>query len=109
MKIKVVLVVILVISSLLLSACSENTPEVPYDQLSFKIEENPDYIGSYSLSKTNELGGTWTEWGEWTSLDFSSRIVCFGAFSFDDSGVFRARSDYHWVEEGGCLKLEKRK
>ena len=109
------LVFLIVLFSLLfaLSACSENDPEhVPFDQLSFVLESNPDFIGSYSLSKTNELGGTWTEWGEWTPLDFSSRVVCFGAFSINDTGTFRYRSDYEWkeIKDGNsyCLKLEKR-
>lgn len=106
---KKVIFVVLVSMSLILSACSDSTPEhVPFDQLSFVLEENPDYIGSYFITRTNELNAKWDEWGEWSPLDMSSRVVCFGDFSFDDYGIFRARSDYYWIEEGGCLKLQKK-
>ena len=106
---------VIVCLSILLSACAESSPpeHVPFDQLSFETEENPDYIGSYYLTRTNELNASWEEWGEWTPIDFSTREVCFGSFSFDDFGVFRARSDYNWIEvlngDNYCLKLEKRK
>ena len=107
---KILLIVCLAISLLSLSACADNdeSNHVPMSQLSFKAEDNPDYIGSYYLTRTNELNASWEEWGEWNALDFSSRTVCFGAFSSDDYGVFSSRSDYHWIEEGGCLKLQKR-
>ncbi len=102
------ILVVLLTSTFILSACADNDPKVPFTQLSFETEDNPSYIGSYFITRTNELNAKWDEWGEWTPLDFSSREVCFGMFQSDDFGVFRARSDYHWVEEGGCLKLQKR-
>ncbi len=113
MKKVVFLFIVLV---LLLSACNsaEKYP-VPYAQLSFELEPNPRYLGSYTMSRSN-YHSTWSEWGEWKSsaeLFLSGSKVCFAYFYKEDHGVFKARSDYEWVEcqrgKETCLCLAKRK
>lgn len=112
------LVILLAIVSLLLSACGESSPPnpIPFARLEFVVEENPDYIGSYSVKREDPINGsTWVEWGEWTPIQalVGREIVCFGYFDEHDGyGTFRARSDYHWVEvefDGRmCLELAKK-
>lgn len=111
--------IVLVGLSILLSACSESTPPdpIPFSRLEFVVEDNPDYIGSYSIGREDPINGsTWVEWGEWTEIQalLGREIVCFGLFDENEGyGQFRARSDYAWkqVEYEGryCLELEKRK
>jgi len=102
----------------LLSACSHSNRErspVPYSQLEFKLEDYPDFIGSYSLSRSN-FYSKWNEWGEWRSsveLFLTGSKVCFEYFYQDDWGTFRSNPDYEWKEcyrgKETCLCLKKRK
>lgn len=117
MKTMLVLIVIFGFICLVLSASAEKIPpeHVPFDNLNFEIEQNPDYIGSYTIERYNATNGgsRWIEWGEWTPTDLSSRVVCFGYFDqIYGYGTFRARSDYNWIEvldgDKYCLKLEKK-
>ena len=97
----------------LLTACSSEKPTSSrsFGNIDFVVESNPDYLGSYTIERCNPAHPTycWTEWGEWSTgfellFDMNKRI-CVG----NKSGVFRARSDYHWVADKNCLILEKRK
>ena len=119
MKKITVLIVLLALSSIVLSACAESSlPErVPLELLNFNIEENPKYIGSYIIERSNFTNGErWSEFGEWTEVQalFGREIVCFGYFDYDNGyGTFSSRSDYHWKEilfdNSYCLELLKRK
>jgi hypothetical protein len=107
-------VVIILISAPLAACHKEDADPVPYRNLSFILEQNPKYVGSYTIDRTN-FGENWEETGEWTAIEatFSKMEVCFGYFDeTEDYGVFTARSDYEWVEvpDGSrlCLRLQKR-
>lgn len=104
--------ILLVVLPALLASCSPRTPNpIPYDDLTFEVENNPSYIGSYIVERNNS-GQSWYETGEWTPLQgvFQSRVVCFGYWGGD--GTFRSRSDYNWIEiekDGRlCLELQKK-
>ena len=109
-------VFLLIVLVFLLSACNSAVKQSPpYSQLTFELEPNPRYLGSYSITRSN-IHSNWNEWGEWKSsfeLFLSGSKVCFAYFYEEDSGVFRARSDYEWVEcqrgRETCLCLAKRK
>ena len=110
---KYFLVISVILVGLILVGCSNKEPSpVPVSTLNFVLEENPDYIGSYSIQRKN-LSSQWTEWGEWTPLEsvIGREIVCFGYYG--GSGTFRSRSDYEWIEikydKRMCLELKKRK
>jgi len=114
---KIIFVLVVVVVSQALVACDkQEVRSAPLNQLSFLIEENPDYIGSYSIEREN-VGQKWIETGEWTPIEalLGRQVVCFGYFSNNGYGVFRARSDHHWIEVEydsrsiKCLELVKRK
>lgn len=75
-------------------------------------ENDSDYVGSYNITRSN-LGESWTEWGEWTSLEyfftFGGPTVCFGYHGHNY--VFRSDSAHQWVEyrQDGrdCVRLIK--
>lgn len=104
--------VIMFLFAVMLSACGQaESKTYSFNNITFVVEPNPDYLGSYTLQRCNTLHPTicWEEWGEWSSsielaLDSNKRI-----FVGENKGVFRARSDYHWVANGNRLVLEKRK
>lgn len=104
----------LIIVVLFLTACGSDPAPIPWEQISFVVEENPDYVGSYSLTRSS-AGQDWVEWGEWTSIEkvVSDTTVCFGYFGDQNYATFRSRSDYEWVEVNKdgrlCLRLQKRK
>ena len=107
-------IVLLFVLAIVLVGCSTPPAPVPWQRLSFKIEENPDYIGSYTIRREN-LNSSWTEWGEWTPVEylFERGIVCFDYFNYQEgNGTFYARSDYQWVErkyQGDiCIELKKK-
>lgn len=113
---KFFLLVLVVTVLAVLVACDNNKKTVkdaPTESLTFVLEPNPNYIGSYSITRVNN-GQEWLEWGEWTPLEalIGRQIVCFGYFG--GSGTFRARSDYHWIQieydgrKTKCLELVKK-
>ncbi len=111
---KFILITVILLFTVTLVACNTPPAPVPWDRLIFATEENPNYIGSYTIRREN-LNSAWTEWGEWTSFEhlFDRGIVCFDYFNYQEgNGTFYARSDYQWVEreyQGDiCLELKKK-
>lgn len=81
------------------------------------VEEvgNSDYVGSYSIHRTNFLQ-EWEEWGEWTPSEYlwtrGGPQVCFGYGGHN--GVFRSDATHQWVatldgDRKTCLRLIKKK
>ena len=111
---KKLLILVLVVLSALVGCDKKEVKNAPLEKLSFVVEEDPYYIGSYFITRVN-LGEKWVETGEWTPLEslVGREIVCFGYFG--GSGTFRARSDHQWkqVEFDNrtvkCLELVKKK
>ena len=103
-------IAVLVISAFCLSACADNQVTHYNLNISFVVEPDSGYIGSYSTRRCdlNNPSICWGEWGEWVSglelaLDPNKKI-CFG----NEATTLRARSDYQWFQDGNCFQLEKK-
>jgi len=112
---KLIILLFIVLIALSIVSCKEKeVRDAPMEQLSFKVESNPNYIGSYTISRIYK-GQEWVEWDEWTPVQalIGREVVCFGYFG--GYGTFRARSDYEWIQveydsrNTKCLELVKRK
>ena len=104
---------ILFLICIVCTACSTTqSPQIPYNDITFSEETNFSYLGSYRLGRIN-FGQKSPEYGEWTSIQFifQSTVVCFGAFDKETPAVFKSASGYKWVEiknQGRlCLELQK--
>ncbi len=113
MKKYLVLILVIVLSIPLMGCKSSPEDEIPWDQLEFEVETNPDYIGSYVITRSNYFD-EWYEWGEWESeWDlFFSKPICFGAFEYGDTGTFRVSEDFVWKQVDyfgrSCIKITKK-
>lgn len=110
---KKICMIVLIALLIVLSASCTVVKADSFTQITINAPEiNPDYIGSYDITRTN-LGTSWDEWGEWKS-DFelffdTNKCVKLG---YNPEGTFYTTDGYHWVYTQTfwgqtCLELQK--
>lgn len=110
------LAIIIFVLLFLLIAPGKKGDTSSLENFSFVREQNPRYLGSYTLKRCNPAAaagasyGCWIETGEWSShfelLTDLNRRVGLSYTTFGE-GTFRASPGYSWVLRGDFLQLEK--